>query len=99
MPRGLPEDLYLRFCSGAYRRQRARGSPLPAGRRVFIEDFRQDYNAERPHSSLGYLSPQRFVLEQSLPIPSSGLDLQAGPSLRLGLPTTTEVITSTNAAN
>ena len=56
MPRGLPEDLYLRFCSGAYRRQRARGSPLPAGRRVVIEDFRQDYNAERPHSSLGYLS-------------------------------------------
>ena len=67
--------------------------------RVVIEDFRQDYNTERPHSSLGYLSPQRFVLEQSLPIPSSGLDRQAGPSLRLGLPTTTEIITSTNAAD
>ena len=67
--------------------------------RVVIEDFRQDYNTERPHSSLGYLSPQRFVLEQSLPIPSSGLDRQAGSSLRLGLPTTTEIITSTNAAD
>ena len=50
--------------------------------RVVIEDFRQDYNAERPHSSLGYLAPQRFVAEKSLPIPSS-----------------TAVITSTNAAD
>ena len=56
-------------------------------------------NAERPHSSLGYLSPQRFVAEKSLPIPSSGTDRQAGPSLRLGLPTTTAVITLTNAAD
>ncbi|MSU69515.1 MAG: transposase, partial [Opitutaceae bacterium] len=31
--------------------------------RVVIEDFRLEYNAERPHSSLGYLSPQRFVAE------------------------------------
>ena len=33
--------------------------------RVIIEDFRLDYNAERPHRSLGYLSPQRFVAEKS----------------------------------
>ena len=65
--------------------------------RVVIEDFRQDYNAERPHGSLGYLSPQRFVAGKSLAIPSSGLDRQAGPSLRVGLPTTTAVITSTRA--
>ncbi|MEN9661833.1 MAG: hypothetical protein RL324_782, partial [Verrucomicrobiota bacterium] len=39
--------------------------------RVVIEDFRQDYNTERPHSSLGYLSPQRFATAKSLPIPSS----------------------------
>ena len=65
--------------------------------RVVIEDFRQDYNAARPHSSLGYLSPHRFVAEKSLPIPSSGPDRQAGPSLRFGLPTTTAVITSTRA--
>ena len=50
--------------------------------RVVIEDFRQDYNGERPHSSLGYLSPQRFATKQSLPIPSSRPDRQAGPSLR-----------------
>ncbi|MSU23028.1 MAG: hypothetical protein EXS32_04310, partial [Opitutus sp.] len=64
-----------------------------------IEDFRLEYNAERPHSSLGYLAPQRFVAGKSSPSPSSGPDRQAGPSLRLGLPTTTAVITSTNAAN
>ena len=29
--------------------------------RVVIEDFRQDYNTERPHSSLGYDSPRRFA--------------------------------------
>ena len=33
--------------------------------RVVIEDFRQDYNTERPHSSLGYLSPQRFIAGKS----------------------------------
>ena len=65
--------------------------------RVVIEDFRQDYNAERPHSSLGYLSPQRFAAKQSLHIPSSKPDRQAGPSLRLGLPTTTAVSTSIQA--
>jgi transposase InsO family protein len=65
--------------------------------RVVIENFRQDYNAERPHSSLGYLSPQRFAAKQSLPIPSSRPDRQAGPAPRLGLPTTTAVSTSTQA--
>ena len=65
--------------------------------RVVIEDFRQDYNAERPHSSLDYLSPQCFAAKQSLPIPSSRPDRQAGSSLRLGLPTTTAVSTLTQA--
>ena len=67
--------------------------------RIVIEDFRLEYNAERPHSSLGYLSPQRFAAEPPLPIPGSGPDRQAGPALRLRLPTTTKVIISTNAAD
>jgi transposase InsO family protein len=29
--------------------------------RVVIEDFRRDYNEDRPHSRLGYLSPTRFA--------------------------------------
>jgi putative transposase len=67
--------------------------------RVVIEDFRQDFNTERPHSSLGYESPSRFAAKNTLPIPGSGPDRQAGPSLRLGLPTTPPSTTSTNVSD
>ena len=33
--------------------------------RVVIEDFRIDYNQERPHSKLGYLSPNQWIEKQS----------------------------------
>ena len=29
--------------------------------RVVIEDWRQQYNQERPHSTLAYLSPEQFL--------------------------------------
>ena len=29
--------------------------------RVLIEDWRQHYNTDRPHSRLGYLSPEEFI--------------------------------------
>ena len=32
----------------------------PADARVTIEDWRTDYNRDRPHSSLGYLTPLGF---------------------------------------
>ena len=32
--------------------------------RVVIEYWRQHYNTERPHSRLGYLSPQEFIQHQ-----------------------------------
>ena len=67
--------------------------------RVVVEDFRQEYNAERPHSSLDDQSPQRFAAKNILPIPGSGPDRQAGPSLRPELPTATEINTSTTAAD
>jgi transposase InsO family protein len=67
--------------------------------RVVIEDFRQDYHTERPHSSLGYDSPRRFAAKTTSPIPGSGPDRQAGPSLRLGLPTTAQPTTSTNVSD
>jgi putative transposase len=35
--------------------------------RVVIEDWRQDYNAHRPHSSLGMLAPLAFAAALSLP--------------------------------
>ena len=33
--------------------------------RVVIEDFRQDYNSARPHSSLGYRSPVHYAAQLS----------------------------------
>lgn len=35
--------------------------------RVVIEDFRRDYNHDRPHSKLGYQSPVPFAASQSAP--------------------------------
>ncbi len=59
--------------------------------RVVIEDFRQDYNSVRPHSSLGYRSPQRFAaLAPS--IPRSG---RPPASLREGLLNPPLSVTST----
>lgn len=52
--------------------------------RVVIEDFRQDYNSARPHSSLGYQSPQGFAAQLNPSIPRSG---RPTASLREGLPT------------
>ena len=34
--------------------------------RVVIEDGRQHYNTERPHSRLGYLRPEEFIQHQKL---------------------------------
>tara|TARA_Y100001934_G_C12226449_1_gene713209 strand:- start:28 stop:867 length:840 start_codon:yes stop_codon:yes gene_type:complete len=34
--------------------------------RVVIEDWRQHYNTERPHSRLGYLSPEQFLITQNV---------------------------------
>ncbi len=67
--------------------------------RVVVEDFRQHYNAERPHSSLGYAAPARFAAKLLSARPGSGPDRQAGPSLRPALPSTTETTTSHTAAD
>ncbi len=40
--------------------------------RIVIEDWRQHYNTVRPHSSLGYLTPQ-----QAAQVPASGLPIEA----------------------
>ena len=34
--------------------------------RIVIEDWRQHYNMERPHSRLGYLSPEGFIASQKV---------------------------------
>jgi transposase InsO family protein len=61
--------------------------------RVVIEDFRQDYNKARPHSSLGYQSPQRFATQLTPSIHRSG---RPTASLRDGLPTSHSSAISTN---
>ena len=61
--------------------------------RVVIEDFRRDYNSHRPHSSLGYQSPQRFAAQFTPAIHRSG---RPTASLRDGLPTSTSSAILTN---
>jgi len=37
--------------------------------KIIIESWRQHYNAVRPHSSLGYLTPNEFAARQTNPVP------------------------------
>jgi putative transposase len=49
--------------------------------RVVIGDYRREYNQNRPHSRLGYLSPARFAAQQSPSLTPVGL---RPPSIRDG---------------
>jgi len=49
--------------------------------RVVIGDYRREYNQRRPHSRLGYLSPERFAAQQSPSLTPVGL---RPPSVRDG---------------
>jgi putative transposase len=51
--------------------------------KVIIETWRRHYNAERPHSSLGYLTPNKFVAHQTNAAPRAATGRVAavwGPS-------------------
>jgi putative transposase len=63
--------------------------------RVVIEDFRRDYNEDRPHSRLGYLSPRRFAATQPPSLSPVGL---RPPCARDGQ-TTTKPTTSTQPSD
>jgi len=45
--------------------------------RGIIEKWRIDYNNERPHSSLGYLTPEEFIRQESEKF-STGIPVEAG---------------------
>jgi len=45
--------------------------------RGIIEKWRVDYNNERPHSSLGYLTPEEFIKQESVKF-STGIPVEAG---------------------
>lgn len=47
--------------------------------RVVLEDFRRDYNQDRPHSRLGYLSPNQWI-EQHSSSPDSARPAGLAPS-------------------
>jgi len=49
---------------------------LDHARRI-IETWRMDYNNDRPHSSLGYLTPEEFIRRESEKI-STGMPVDAG---------------------
>jgi putative transposase len=49
---------------------------LEHARRI-IEKWRMDYNCERPHSSLGYLTPEEFINRESRKF-STGMPVEAG---------------------
>ena len=59
--------------------------------RVVIEDYRNEYNAFRPHSKLGYLSPPHLRGKEGPPIPVSGWPTA---SLRRGWTTTHQPTTT-----
>jgi len=57
-----------------------------ADARAKIEAWRREYNRERPHSSLGYLSPEEFAARQMPRGGSPGLMWGQGDSDAIPLP-------------
>jgi len=60
-----------------------------------IEVWRTDYNGQRPHSSLGYRTPEEFA-RQVAPLPSPAFgstppNLSQGQALRAAAPALTQV--------
>jgi len=49
---------------------------LEHARRI-VEEWRVDYNTARPHSSLGYLTPEEFI-RQKVEKFSTGMPVEAG---------------------
>ena len=59
---------YIESFNGKFRDECLNGhwfNNLPEARRI-IEEWRQDYNLARPHSSLGYLAPETFRQQREL---------------------------------
>lgn len=74
---GFVESLHGRFRGECLNREQL--WPLSEAR-VVIEDFRRQYNTQRPHSKLGYLSPARYAARLPHPWLRSGFAL---PSPRM----------------
>ncbi len=73
------ENAYIESFNGRFRDECLNENwflSLDHARRI-IEVWRMDYNHERPHSSLGYLTPEEFISRESKKF-SSGMPVEAG---------------------
>jgi putative transposase len=76
---GVNESFNGRFRDECLNRELI-GSVLEA--QVIARAFREEYNTERPHSSIGYQVPAEYRTQLLGQAPGSGQARQAGPSLR-----------------
>lgn len=73
------ENAYIESFNGRFRDECLNENwflSLEHARRI-IEKWRADYNNERPHSSLGYLTPEEFIRQESEKF-STGMPVEAG---------------------
>jgi putative transposase len=73
------ENAYIESFNGRFRDECLNENwfmSLDHARRI-IETWRMDYNTERPHSSLGYLTPEEFIDRESKKF-STGMPVEAG---------------------
>jgi putative transposase len=73
------ENAYIESFNGRFRDECLNENwflSLEQARRI-IEKWRIDYNCERPHSSLGYLTPDEFINQESRKF-STGMPVEAG---------------------
>jgi len=73
------ENAYIESFNGRFRDECLNENwflSLEHARRI-IEKWRIDYNNERPHSSLGYLTPEEFIRQKSGKF-STGMPVEAG---------------------
>jgi putative transposase len=73
------ENAYIESFNGRFRDECLNENwflTLEHARRI-IEKWRIDYNNERPHSSLGYLTPEEFIRQESEKF-STGMPVEAG---------------------
>jgi putative transposase len=73
------ENAYIESFNGRFRDECLNENwfmSLDHARRI-IEAWRIDYNTERPHSSLGYLTPEEFIDRESRKF-STGMPVEAG---------------------
>jgi transposase InsO family protein len=86
-PNGVNESFHGRFRDECLNRELL-GSVLEA--QVIARAFQEEYNTERPHTSIGYQVPAEYRALLLGQAPGSGQAREAGPSLRPELACTSQ---------